>query len=66
MNARRLVMQLERAGLQVSITQKGHIRIETPKGPVFTSGSPSDWRSLKNMVARLRARGVEIDRRQLL
>lgn len=66
MSTQQLIMRLQRYGLEVSRTRNGHIRIETPQGPVFTSSSPSDWRSVRNMVARLRARGIDIDRRDLL
>lgn len=64
--AQRLIMRLRRSGLDATITQKGHVRIETPSGPVFTSGSPSDWRSLKNMAATLKSKGVHVDYRKLL
>ncbi|HVZ99670.1 MAG TPA: hypothetical protein VG841_05095 [Caulobacterales bacterium] len=49
---------LSRAGFTATRTRRGHWRFEHPlmDGPVFTSGTPSDHRSLKNLRAQLRRR----------
>jgi hypothetical protein len=42
-------------GGSVTTTRGNHLRIELPQGgTVYTSSTPSDWRSLKNMQATLR------------
>jgi len=62
---RKLVLRLRRAGLEASVTRGGHIRIETPAGPVFAAASGSDWRGLRNLSSTLRSRGVDVDWRHL-
>ena len=44
------------AGWTVSYTGGGHLRLDHPEAafPVFTSSTPSDWRTAKNLAAQLR------------
>ena len=44
------------AGWRVEHTRGGHLRLDHPEAafPVFTSSSPSDWRSSRNLRAELR------------
>jgi hypothetical protein len=41
---------------QVCPTKGGHWVISTPRGPVFVSATPSDWRALRKIRAELRRR----------
>ncbi len=41
---------------QVRPTRGGHWVISTPRGPVFVSATPSDWRALRKIRAELRRR----------
>lgn len=65
MSTRKLLRRLHKAGLETRITGGGHIRIETPNGPVYAAASGSDRRGVRNLCAALRARGVDIDWRTL-
>jgi hypothetical protein len=65
-SSKRLLIRLRRAGLTASITGGGHIRIETPKGPVYAPTTGSDWRGIRNLSAVLRAHGVHVDWRTLV
>ena len=47
-------------GCHVTITNGGHVRILTPKGPYFTGTTGSDARSLRSLRVDLRRRGVNI------
>lgn len=43
-------------GYTLSLTKKGHLRFDKPgSAPIFSSGTPSDWRTVKNTIADLRA-----------
>jgi hypothetical protein len=57
-----LVRSLQQQGVRVKRTQKSHICVITPKGPVFCASTPSDNRALKNAIAMLKRKGVKIDR----
>lgn len=57
---RQLLQQVEAAGHAVSITRNNHIRIDTPKGPYFTSYTTSSARTIPNVRSALRKRGVDI------
>ena len=47
----------------VERTNGGHVRITCPDGGViFTGMTPSDPRSVKNLTAMLRRKGVELPR----
>lgn len=56
--------EIERAareqGWEVSLTKKGHKRFKPPdptKKICIASGTPSDWRSIKNFLADLKRQG---------
>lgn len=65
-STKKLLVRLRRAGLEASITRGGHIRIETPAGPVYAPASGSDHRGMRNLCSVLRARGVELDWRLIV
>jgi hypothetical protein len=48
--------RLRRQGFVTTLTGRGHWRVAHPlmRGVVFTSGSPSDRRSIKNLRAQIR------------
>lgn len=53
----------EAQGWAVEETAKKHWKFVPPhKGvtPVFYSGSPSDWRAIRNFVAAMRQRGFQL------
>lgn len=42
-------------------TKGGHLKWTNPQGrPVFTPSTPSDWRSLKNVIRKLKHKGLEL------
>jgi len=55
-----LLQDVMELGVCVSHTSGGHVRIETPQGPVFVASTPSDWRAARNMRSLLRRRGLAI------
>lgn len=63
---RSLVKELEQEGYSVVRSNGGHLRITHPDltGPVFTSSTPSDWRTYRNLRATLRRnrRGGQCER----
>jgi hypothetical protein len=64
-STKKLLVRLRQAGLEANVTRGGHIRIETPSGPVFSAASGSDRRGTRNLCTVLRMRGIKIDWRQL-
>lgn len=53
----------EAQGWAVQETAKKHWKFVPPVGglsPVFYSGSPSDWRAIRNFVAAMRQRGLQV------
>ena len=54
----KIVKALEDQGFEVTVTSKGHI-IVTRDGEVITtfSGTPSDWRSIRNSLSYARKAG---------
>lgn len=56
----KLVAQLRKAGVPVTLTRGGHWKVTTPNGPVFMASTPSDHRAMRNDLARLRRRGVAV------
>lgn len=64
-STKKILIRLRQAGLEASMTGGGHIRIETPAGPVFAPASGSDRRGMRNLCSTLRARGVDLDWRHL-
>lgn len=54
---RALLDQAEQQGFTVT-KQRRHYRITCPSGqPIFSSFTPSDWRSLRNLRSQLRREG---------
>jgi predicted RNA binding protein YcfA (HicA-like mRNA interferase family) len=49
-------------GWRVETTKRNHIQFKAPDGIhiVTTSGTPSDWRSNKNLTAQLRRNGLDL------
>lgn len=47
-------------GCDVTYTRGGHVRIDTPSGPVFAASTASDRRGVLNVRAQLRQRGVAL------
>ena len=57
---RKLTKALEDQGFSVRVSKRGHILVFNAEGLVATfSGTPSDWRSLKNSMAALRRAGFK-------
>lgn len=55
---RKLTKALEEQGFTVRVSRRGHILVFNADGLVATfSGTPSDWRSLKNSMAALKRAG---------
>jgi hypothetical protein len=54
-----IVRNLQKKGYKVRKTKRGHLCVNTPKGPVFCSSTPSDQRAMKNFVAMLKRKGVD-------
>lgn len=50
-------------GFEVTFTRKKHYKIRGDKGVVFTSGTPSDWRSVRNTIAQLKRIGYDHNQR---
>jgi len=57
------------AGWQIIPTNSGHVKWEPPQrslttvghgGSIFTAGTPSDWRAIKNTRAKLRRAGLDV------
>lgn len=59
---RRIAQSAREAGWTVEFTRNGHLRFLAPDGDgiVVTGSTPSDTRSVKNCVARLRQHGLAI------
>lgn len=50
-----------RAGCVLTQTGSNHIKWQTPQGrAVFSAGTPSDWRAIRNTRAKLRREGVDV------
>lgn len=64
-STKKILVRLRQAGLEASMTGGGHIRIETPAGPVFAPASGSDRRGMRNLCTTLRRRGIDLDWRVL-
>jgi len=50
-------------GWRVDRTKKGHWRFLSPdrtQPPIYFSGTPSDHRSIRNLVAQLRRAGLDV------
>jgi len=60
MNLRDIEKAAKEQGWEVGRTKKGHPRFVPPdptKEIVIGSGTPSDWRALKNLLAQLKRQG---------
>lgn len=59
---RKLVREMEKQGWTVEHMNSDHLRWYPPDGrdPVFSGSTPSDWRALRNIKAKLRRRGADI------
>lgn len=57
-NVRKLSRELDRQGFVIRVTKRGHLTVQRGGQTVAVlSGTPSDWRSNLNGVARLRRAG---------
>lgn len=55
---RKLVKALTRQGFTTEVTRRGHVMVYKGDQLVATfSGTPSDWRSMRNALAPLRRAG---------
>lgn len=54
-----IIREAEEQGWVLDRTSKGHVKMIPPdRGPpVFTSGTPGDYRAIKNFLGKLRRRG---------
>lgn len=58
---RELLKKAKQQGWTVGTTGNNHLRLVGPNGQqIFTSGTPSDWRSFMNFRARLKREGLEV------
>ena len=55
-----LILAVRALGCEVTKRQNGHLRIDTPQGPVFCSSSPSDYRAVFRIKKDLKTKGVEL------
>lgn len=55
-----LLRKISDQGFTTELTSKGHYRILGPDGRLvaYTSGTPSDWRVQRNLIAELRRAGL--------
>lgn len=63
MDLRDILDQVVKQGGRVEKTSKGHVIVfpaDKSQAPIVTSGTPSDWRAVRNFVARLRRAGFVI------
>lgn len=59
----KVIEAAKRQGWRVDRTKKQHWRFLSPdrnQPPIIFSGTPSDHRAIKNLVARLRRAGLDI------
>ena len=58
---RELLREAQRQGWRIEPTKRGHYKAWPPQGgpPVTISGTPSDWRSIRNVVALMRRLGFQ-------
>ncbi|CAG7641781.1 hypothetical protein SIM91_02830 [Rhodococcus opacus] len=57
---KKLVKELDRQGFDVHVTRRGHLAIRQAGMTVAVlAGTPSDWRSARNGLARLRRAGFQ-------
>ncbi len=58
---RAVLRDARRAGCEIRWTGKGHIRVDTPGGPVFVGGTPGDQKVATHLRVILRRKGVELN-----
>lgn len=57
---KKIVKALRKAGYTVETTKRGHVKVTREDRLVATfSGTPSDWRSLRNTLSVLRRDGFD-------
>jgi predicted RNA binding protein YcfA (HicA-like mRNA interferase family) len=55
---KKIIKALEKQGFEVEVTAKGHVTVYHDDRLIVTfSGTPSDWRSVKNGIAAARRAG---------
>jgi hypothetical protein len=56
MRTEQVVRWARRRGWSVGRTARGHLRLtrDGAPGPIFGSGTPSDWRAVRNLQAAVR------------
>lgn len=57
---KQLLRSIEQAGGQVTLRRSNHYRIAGPSGIYFTSGTPGDRRARLNLLAGVRAIGIDV------
>lgn len=57
---RDMLAAIERTGARVEPTGGQHLKVYCPQGPVIIAQSPSDHRSVRNAVTRLRRHGLDL------
>jgi hypothetical protein len=63
---KKLSKELDRQGFDVRTTRRGHVAVQAAGMTVAVfAGTPSDWRSTRNGLARLRRAGFEYGPREL-
>ena len=63
MEIKQLIELATQQGWEVGTSKKGHIVFVKGETKVYTSGSPSDYRSYLNCAAQLRQAGLDIPRK---
>ena len=59
-----LIRLAEEQDWLVEWTKKGHLRLTPPdptQNQIFSASTPSDWRGVKNMRARMKRAGLKVD-----
>lgn len=56
-----LARRLEHQGWAVTRTKRDHYRFISPDGKtIYAPGTPSDYRSIRNVIAKLRQTGADL------
>ena len=59
---KRVIALAIRQGYSVELRNNGHYKFTAPTGKfIFTSGTPSDRRAIKNILADLKKLGLELE-----
>lgn len=52
---------LKRQGWTITLTKNSHCKYRAPNGRIIVgAASPSDWRGIRNLKARLRQQGAKV------